>query len=131
MTYLFCSNALFFYSGTMYLQIIPSRTNSEPANMQAYLISAIVALVGTISFLFIYSKSLNKIIKSTSEQHARQLQDVYKEEIKDYKEITAKNTEAFRLTANATNELTISNKENTKAMHDLRIWLVENLGLKK
>lgn len=123
------SNALLFGGTVYYMQLIPSQ--SDPSAVQAYLIAAIVALVGTISFLFIYSKSLNKIIKSTAEQHAKQLQEIYKEEIRDYKEIAAKNTQAFLLTASATAELSVTNKENTKALHDLRMWLIENLDLKK
>lgn len=109
------------------LQIIPGGEKEFSNNADAYLISAIIALVGTISFLFVYSKSLNKIIKSTAEQHAAQLQEVYKEQIRDYKEVTAKNTEAFLKVVDSNEENTASNKETAKTIHELRLWLIENL----
>lgn len=110
------------------LQIVPTNEKITNANsLDAYLISAIIALVGTISFLFIYSKSLNKIIKSMAEANAKQIQEVYKDQIKDYKEVTTKNTEAFLAVVKSNEANTQSNKETTKTVSELRIWLVENL----
>lgn len=109
------------------LQIIPGGETSFSSNADAYLISAIIALVGTISFLFVYSKQLNKIIKSTAEQHAARLQEVYKEQIKDYKEVTTKNTEAFLKVVESNEKNTDSNKETAKTISELRLWLIENL----
>jgi di/tricarboxylate transporter len=74
----------FFCSATIkLLQIVPSSQKISDANsLDAYLISAIIALVGTISFLFIYSKSLNKIIKSMGEANAKQLQKCTRNKLK-------------------------------------------------
>jgi hypothetical protein len=53
---------------------------------------------------------------------------VYKEQIKDYKEVTAKNTEAFLAVAKSSDANTQVTKENTKTLSDLRMWLIENLA---
>lgn len=124
----------------------------EPPSTTGYLITAIGTLVSAIIFLFLYSKSLNAIIKTMSDSHAsqqikqseeftnkikeisefhgKQNLEFYKESTKDYKETINKNTEAFTEHSEAMKQNTATVRESSKDMseilNELRAYLKTN-----
>src|SRR5213592_2932337 len=78
----------------------------SPITTVSLLITAITALATVVVFLFMYNKALNKEIRTMGDLFAKQLQEksesfavklqeVYRDQLKDNKEIIEKNTRAF------------------------------------
>lgn len=117
----------------MFIQI------EAPVTQTSLLITAIAALSAVVVVLFFYNKALNKEIKAMSESFTNKLQDVYKEQLKDHKELIEKNTKAFVEHTNAVKEnsqvtkelreaISETSFEQTKALTETRLWLKENYG---
>lgn len=120
------NNTIAFGSGIYFMQIIPdAKEGVFGSSAIPYLITCITILASTIGFLFIYTKSLNKIIKSSSEQHSKQLQDIYENHLEDYKDLTEKNIRAFTENTASNREIAASTRELKEASHNLSIWLRE------
>jgi hypothetical protein len=110
-----------------------------PVSVTSILITGITALSTVVIFQFYQNKALNKEIKSMAESFADKMREVYKEQIKDSREVVDKNTKAFHEHTSAVqenSELTRELKEaildtqleQTKALTELRLWLKENYG---
>lgn len=117
----------------MFIQI------EAPVTQLSLLITAIAAESAVIVVLFFYNKALNKEIKAMSESFTNKLQDVYKEQLKDHKELIEKNTKAFvehteavkensEVTKELSKALSGTSIKQTEALTEMRLWLKENYG---
>jgi isoleucyl-tRNA synthetase len=81
----------------------------------ALLVTAVTTLAGVVAFLFMLVRSLYKQIKDSSDAFQLKLQEVYKEQIKDNKDVITKNTQAFL----AHTEAVEKNSEVSKDLKDV------------